>query len=1095
MKQTLKIEYILLPFFKLKLQSMKKLVNVVIIPALLIVCLISPNAAKANWISNNNPPTQHTLHKDTQSTQKDSLPEGVTQDWLNSLLDENGNSIVPENISEDPEIDAFQSTEFNGQANNNYFGYSVSSAGDVNADGFDDILVGAYGYSSNKGRAYIYYGGTIINNVADVVMTGQNAGDNFGYSVSTAGDINKDGYDDVIVGASKYNTDEGRVYVYLGGASMNSVPDFIFTGSAGDDFGISVSSAGDVNNDGYDDVIVGASGYLGETGYSIIYLGGPVNLIGGPVITGFAIGNNFGYSVSDAGDVNNDGFDDVIIGAYAYNSTVGRAYLYFGGSPMNDVVDVTYTGPSSSLWFGVSVSGAGDVNGDGFDDVIVGAMRYSSFKGRAYIYFGGASPNNVIDVTMTGEASSNYFGNSVSTAGDINDDGYDDVIIGAYGNSSFTGRAYIFFGGAIMNDTVDVTISGESSGNYFGYSVANAGDVNGNGFPDLLAGAYTYSSNTGRAYFYDYFMENEIVSDLTMAGETSGDKFGFSVSSAGDVNGDGYDDVIVGANQNSAFTGKAYIYLGGIIMDNIADVTMTGEAANNRFGWSVSDAGDVNNDGYDDVIVGAFGYSSNTGRAYLFFGGASMNNTADVIMTGESTNNRFGYSVSTADNVNNDGYDDVIVGAYGYSSNTGRAYVFLGGASMNNTPDVTMTGEATGNNFGISVSNAGSVNSNIYSDVIVGAMGFNSSTGKAYIYLGGSPMNNTPDVIMTGEAIFNYFGRSVSSAGDINGDGFDDVIVGANGYSLFNGRAYIFLGGSVMNNTADLTMTGDTINMHFGWSVSDAGDVNNDGYSDVIVGAPDYLSNTGKAYIYYGGYELNNTADATITGETADDRYGVSVSSAGDLNGDGFSDMIVGASDHSSEAGKTYIHLGSAKAPIMVELLFYIEGFYNPGINIQVSDTASVVLRNSTSPFAIVDEAKGKVKTSGFIELNFLNAPGGNYYIAIKHRNSIETWKATSISVTSGNPSFYNLSSSPVHTYGNNLTQIDASPVRFGIYSGDENQDGFVNLTDIVNVNNNATAFVNGYVSSDMNGDNLTDLADVVITYNNSVGFVAKITP
>ena len=97
--------------------------------------------------------------------------------------------------------------------------------------------------------------------------------------------------------------------------------------------------------------------------------------------------------------------------------------------------------------------------------------------------------------------------------------------------------------------------------------------------------------------------------------------------------------------------------------------------------------------------------------------------------------------------------------------------------------------------------------------------------------------------------------------------------------------------------------------------------------------------------------------------------------------------------------------------------------------------------------------------------------------------------------LVSGSISSYFFSTSLSQAYGNNMTQVDASPVRFGIYSGDENQDGAVNLTDIVNVNNNATAFINGYVSSDMNGDNLTDLADVVITYNNSVGFVGKVTP
>ncbi|MBK8550261.1 MAG: FG-GAP repeat protein [Ignavibacteria bacterium] len=138
--------------------------------------------------------------------------------------------------------------------------------------------------------------------------------------------------------------------------------------------------------------------------------------------------------------------------------------------------------------------------------------------------------------------------------------------------------------------------------------------------------------------------------------------------------------MILGANGYSSYTGRAYIYFGGSAMNNSADVIMTGETGNSHFGNSVSSAGDVNGDGYSDVIVGATGYSSNTGRAYIYFGGASMNNTADVTMTGDATSIDFGRSVSTAGDVNGDGYPDVIAGASGYSSNTGRAYIYLGSA-------------------------------------------------------------------------------------------------------------------------------------------------------------------------------------------------------------------------------------------------------------------------------------------------------------------------------------------------------------------------------------------------------------------------------
>jgi hypothetical protein len=189
-----------------------------------------------------------------------------------------------------------------------------------------------------------------------------------------------------------------------------------------------------------------------------------------------------------------------------------------------------------------------------------------------------------------------------------------------------------------------------------------------------------------------------------MTGEATSNRFGISVASAGDVNGDGYADVVVGAYYYSSSTGRAYIYYGGSSMDSTADVTMTGEATYNSFGISVASAGDVNGDGYADVVVGAYGYATNTGRAYIYYGGSSMDTVADVTMTGETTNNYFGFSVAAAGDVNGDGYADVVVGAYGYSSSTGRAYIYYGSSLMNNIADVTMTGEQMDNRFGYTLS-------------------------------------------------------------------------------------------------------------------------------------------------------------------------------------------------------------------------------------------------------------------------------------------------------------------------------------------------------------------------------------------------------
>ncbi|MCP4710839.1 MAG: hypothetical protein GY869_19635, partial [Planctomycetes bacterium] len=177
---------------------------------------------------------------------------------------------------------------------------------------------------------------------------------------------------------------------------------------------------------------------------------------------------------------------------------------------------------------------------------------------------------------------------------------------------------------------------------------------------------------------------------------TGDSNFGYCVAKAGDVNNDGFDDVIIGAYRYNRDTGRSYIYYGDVSMDNTADVTLDGEGIYNFFGYSVSGAGDVNNDGYDDVIVGAYGYNNLIGRSYIYYGGAAMDNTADVTLDGEGPGNHFGISVSGAGDVNNDGYDDVIVGAWRYNSDTGRSYIYYGGAAMDNTADVTLDGEGPG---------------------------------------------------------------------------------------------------------------------------------------------------------------------------------------------------------------------------------------------------------------------------------------------------------------------------------------------------------------------------------------------------------------
>jgi hypothetical protein len=326
--------------------------------------------------------------------------------------------------------------------------------------------------------------------------------------------------------------------------------------------------------------------------------------------------------------------------------------------------------------------------------------------------------------------------------------------------------------------------------------VAAAGDVNGDGYADILVGAYAHSSSAGRAYvFYggpSLVSKSAANADVILSGE-SATNFGLKLASAGDVNGDGRGDIIVGATEYSSLAGRAYVFYGGASLVSkpatSADVVLTGEASS-RFGVSVGSAGDVNGDGFPDLIVGAYFYSSTTGRAYVFYGGPNLSNKnaagADVILTGE-TGSAFGIAVATAGDVNGDGRGDVIVGASGYSTSTGRAYIFFGGPTLVSKPaanaSVILTGEATGNNFASTISSAGDVNGDGRGDVIVGAYAVLGNTGRAYVFLGGSGLVTKPaanaDLIFQGDGFNNMFGSSVAGAGDLNRDGFGDLLVGA----------------------------------------------------------------------------------------------------------------------------------------------------------------------------------------------------------------------------------------------------------------------------------------------------------------------------
>ena len=437
-------------------------------------------------------------------------------------------------------------------------------------------------------------------------------------------------------------------------------------GDPEDRFGISVSGAGDVNGDGFDDLIVGAigdddNGY--DAGAAYVYLG---SASGVQILTETKLlawdGTEYdSYGrVSGAGDVNADGFDDVIVGAKSdgeSGSNSGSAYVYLGSTSGIDIhkeAKLTASDAEAGDYFGESVSRAGDVNGDGYDDVMLGASGDDDGgmdAGSAYLYLGsstGIENDSELKLIHSDAQERDYFGGSVAAAGDVNHDGFDDVIIGATGVDDHGGAAFVYLGsvtGVELESEIELNATPEFEA--FGDVVAAAGDTNNDGYDDVLVGVYYASLDPPTPPVVHVYMGSSAGTDgasasvLVAPDAEPPDFFGSAASGAGDVNQDGYDDVIIGAfgDRRRGLDGSAYVYLGSPRGPDASSETKISAESKGHFGWAVAAAGDVDDDGYDDVIVGSPAGLPTTfaGTAFVFAGTGDTGDEGDLFQQDTGT--------------------------------------------------------------------------------------------------------------------------------------------------------------------------------------------------------------------------------------------------------------------------------------------------------------------------------------------------------------------------------------------------------------------------------------------------------------------------
>lgn len=793
-----------------------------------------------------------------------------------------------------------------GDVENGEFGFAVATAGDVNGDGYSDVLIGARRMGDNKpgeGFIFIYLGSATGLSFAPSQFFDSNENAAFlGCSVAAAGDIDADGFCDIVAGARLMDyeaTDGGAAFVYPGFAGGVLPPNW----SKGHPqpaalFGYSVSGAGDVNADGFADIVVGAyeaNDGLPSEGLVFGFYGSASGL---PLTASWVgdvdqVSSHLGYSVKTAGDVNGDGYSDVIAGAPDHGTALprqGAAYLFVGGgNGLETTPRWSALGRAAETAFGHAVSTAGDVNGDGFADVVVGSPRFdvtlASEEGCVEVFLG--SPTGVsatAEFTYDGLVAGGQLGYYVAAAGDVNGDGRCEFSAGA----PFTmvpeydeGIAVVFAGAAPgLAAAPALQITGAHPTEGFASSLAFLGDVDGDGFFDLAAGSSSFDpgaiANAGRVVVFRGITAGLATTpDWTHFGATSGAREGRRVVGPGDVDGDGHSDLLVaGAATNGVGFFRGRLASEGLF-GTAPDAVYLPDPTTLEIGGRAAAIGDVNADGFTDVALRAKRSSDGGFDVRVHLGGAGglaqiPSHTISMPTTGGEI------EVAGGGDFDADGRDDLLVSDPLGGGGNGELRMLRstsGASEVGFTSMGTVFGTTPGERFGAAIALARDLDSDGDSEIAVGApdaAGSFVGAGRVDVFHGSSSGPSlTPNSSILGVAANAGFGAVVASAGDVDGDGCCDLLVSSLRLLVTPGRVDLFVGSELgLQTTPAFSTLGSAPGDSFGYAIVGGFDANADGFADVAISATGVDTagvDSGALSLFVGGGGLGRSAAPRLT--------------------------------------------------------------------------------------------------------------------------------------------------------------------------------------------------------------------------------------